>query len=113
MGCQRRRARRSQRSTPSFYKQTCRRLLPDRMLYRPMADSAQLESCARITLSKNKQRDIWDAKRELADVRKRKAHAIRVAWRIIHTWVKAQLALVEINMVTIPQVFLSYAVMRD
>lgn len=39
--------------------------------------------------------------------------AIRCAWRIIHTWVKSQLALVEVNMVTIPQVFLPYAIMRD
>lgn len=39
--------------------------------------------------------------------------AIRCAWRIIHTWVKAQLALVEVNMVTIPQVFLPYAIMKD
>jgi hypothetical protein len=67
----------------------------------------------RITPSKNKQRNIWDAKRELADVKKRKAHAIRVVWRIIQTWVKAQLALVDINMVTIPQVFLPYAIMQD
>lgn len=39
--------------------------------------------------------------------------AIRTAWRIIHTWVKSQLAVVEVNMVTIPQVFLPYAIMRD
>lgn len=39
--------------------------------------------------------------------------AIRIAWRIIHTWVKAQLALVEVNMTTIPQVFLPYAIMKD
>lgn len=39
--------------------------------------------------------------------------AIRTAWRIIHTWVKSQLALVEVNMVTISQVFLPYAIMRD
>ncbi len=39
--------------------------------------------------------------------------AIRVAWRIIHTWVKGQIALVEVNMVTIPQIFLPYAIMRD
>lgn len=39
--------------------------------------------------------------------------AIRTAWRIIHTWVKAQLALVEVNMVTIPQVFLPYAIMKN
>lgn len=36
--------------------------------------------------------------------------AVRVAWRIIKDWVEAQLALVEVNMVTVPQVFLPYAV---
>lgn len=39
--------------------------------------------------------------------------AIRTAWRVIRDWVEAQLALVEINMVTVPQVFLPYAIMRD
>lgn len=41
------------------------------------------------------------------------AQAVRTAWRIIKDWVEAQLALVEVNMVTIPQVFLPYAIMRD
>lgn len=39
--------------------------------------------------------------------------AIRVAWRILHTWIKSQLALVEVNMVTIPQVFLPYTITGD
>lgn len=39
--------------------------------------------------------------------------AIRTSWRIIKEWVDAQLALVEINMVTIPQVFLPYSIMKD
>lgn len=39
--------------------------------------------------------------------------AVRVAWRIIKDWVEAQLALVEVNMVTIPQVFLPYAITKD
>jgi len=39
--------------------------------------------------------------------------AIRTAWRVIKVWVEAQIALVEINMVTIPQVFLPYAIMKD
>jgi hypothetical protein len=39
--------------------------------------------------------------------------AVRVAWRIIRDWTEAQLALVEVNMVTIPQVFLPYAIMRN
>lgn len=39
--------------------------------------------------------------------------AIRTAWRLILEWVEIQLALVEVNMVTIPQVFLPYALTRD
>lgn len=39
--------------------------------------------------------------------------AVRTAWRIIKDWIEAQLALVEVNMVTIPQVFLPYAITRD
>lgn len=39
--------------------------------------------------------------------------AIRTAWRILLVWIKAQLALVEVNMVTIPQVFLPYTIMFD
>lgn len=39
--------------------------------------------------------------------------ATRVAWRIIRDWVEAQIALVEVNMATVPQVFLPYAIMAD
>lgn len=39
--------------------------------------------------------------------------SIKVAWRVLKDWVEAQLALVEINMVTLPQVFLPFAVMKD
>ncbi len=39
--------------------------------------------------------------------------AIRTAWRVIKDWIEAQLALVEIDMVTIPQIFLPYMVMAD
>lgn len=41
------------------------------------------------------------------------AHAVRVAWRIIKDWTEAQLALIETQMVTAPQAFLQYAVMKD
>lgn len=41
------------------------------------------------------------------------AQAQRVAWRIVKDWVEAQLAMVEVNMVTVPQVFLPYAIMKD
>jgi hypothetical protein len=39
--------------------------------------------------------------------------AIRTAWRIIRDWIDAQLALVAVNMVTVPQIFLPYTIMRD
>jgi len=58
-------------------------------------------------------RKIWDEKRKARILEERKAQAIRTAWRIIHVWVKAQLALVEVNMVTVPQIFLPYTIMRD
>lgn len=41
------------------------------------------------------------------------AQAIRTAWRVIKVWVDAQLTLVEVNMVTVPQVFLPYALTND
>ena len=43
----------------------------------------------------------------------KEAQSIRVAWRIIKDWIDSQLAMVEVNMVTLPQVFLPYAVMRS
>lgn len=64
-------------------------------------------------LKPKNERNIYDVKRRQRIEDERKAQAIRTAWRIIHTWVKAQLALVEVNMVTVPQIFLPYAVMRD
>ena len=36
--------------------------------------------------------------------------ALRVSWRIIKTWVEAQMAIVETKMVTLDQVFLPYVV---
>lgn len=39
--------------------------------------------------------------------------AMRVAWRIVGAWVAAQMAIVEIRMVTLPQIFLPYAVTPD
>lgn len=43
----------------------------------------------------------------------RDEQAIRTAWRIVRDWVEAQLSLVDINMVTVPQVFLPYAITKD
>jgi len=38
--------------------------------------------------------------------------AARVAWRIIKDWVAAQVAIIETEMVTLPQVFLPYMQVR-
>lgn len=40
-------------------------------------------------------------------------HVRRVAWRILHDWIAAQLALIETQMVTLPQVMLPYHVTSD
>lgn len=39
--------------------------------------------------------------------------ARRVAWRILKDWIEAQMALIEVGMVKIHQVFLPYAIMKD
>ena len=39
--------------------------------------------------------------------------AIRVSWRILKVWVDAQLAIIESEIVTAPQVFLPYAITKS
>ena len=39
--------------------------------------------------------------------------AVRVGWRIILNWVEAQMAIVEAEAATLPEVFLPYAVTKD
>lgn len=39
--------------------------------------------------------------------------ALRVAWRIVHYWIKAQMAILETQMVKMEQIFLPYMVTRD
>jgi hypothetical protein len=46
-------------------------------------------------------------------VRFEEAHARRVAWRITKDWVEAQMALLATKSVTLPQLFLPYAVASD
>lgn len=58
-------------------------------------------------------RTIHDPKRAARIKGEREAQAIRTAWRIIKDWIEAQLALVEVNMVSVPQVFLPYAMTSD
>lgn len=58
-------------------------------------------------------REIWDSNRKARILEERKQQAIRTAWRIIFEWTRAQLALIEVGMVKVQQVFLPYAIMRD
>jgi hypothetical protein len=39
--------------------------------------------------------------------------ARRVAWRILKDWIEAQVALIEVNLATMEQVFLPYAILAD
>ena len=39
--------------------------------------------------------------------------AVRVAWRILKDWVRAQMAILETEMVQMEQIFLPYMTMRD
>lgn len=40
-------------------------------------------------------------------------YCYRVAWRVLRDWIMAQMALYETKMVSIPQIFLPYAVTKD
>lgn len=82
---------------------------------RPMAFKlpCNWKSVAAIFEAKAGKRTIWDEKRAKRVREDREAKAIRTAWRIIKDWIEAQLALVEVNMVTVPQVFLPYAITKD
>ncbi len=45
--------------------------------------------------------------------RTREDHAYRVAWRILRDWVDVQMALVELEIVQIQEVFLPYVIQRN
>jgi hypothetical protein len=50
----------------------------------------------------------WDTQYQQEKKAKIKEQAGRVAWRILKDWVRAQMAIVETEMVTIDQIFLPY-----
>ena len=50
-------------------------------------------------------------KKKKSSVKATKEQAERVAWRILKDWVEAQMALIEIDMVKMEQVFLPYAIL--
>src|SRR3954470_24580725 len=65
-----------------------------------------------ITKGKKRPPD-WQEQRRAHFDSEWRLQAVRTAWRIVKDWVEAQMALVETQMVTAPQVFLPYAVMKD
>lgn len=50
---------------------------------------------------------------KLKSKEKTEDQAVRVAWRIVHAWIEAQMALVDVSMVKMRTVFLPYLVMGD
>jgi len=50
----------------------------------------------------------WDTQYQQTKKTRIKEQAPRVAWRIVRDWVRAQMAILETEMVTIDQVFLPY-----
>ena len=54
-----------------------------------------------------------DEERNVERKNRYRERAERTAWRIVKDWVDAQMALVEMKMITAPQVFLPYAIMRN
>lgn len=59
---------------------------------------------------------VLKAMQKAKDVRRglcTKEQAYRVAWRIIKDWIEAQLAIVEAEQASLPEVFLPYAMTKD
>jgi hypothetical protein len=55
----------------------------------------------------------YQQNRRDAAQRTREEHAYRVAWRILRDWVDVQMALVELEIVQIQEVFLPYVVQKN
>lgn len=44
---------------------------------------------------------------------KTREQAVKIAWRIVKDWVRAQMAILETEMVKLEQIFLPYAIVKD
>ncbi len=55
----------------------------------------------------------WDSQYQAQRKQKAEQQAARVAWRILKDWIDAQLAIIEVEMVTMEQVFLPYMQVKD
>lgn len=54
--------------------------------------------------------EVLKADRKVSRSQATPEQSLRVAWRITKDWVEAQMAMIDTQMVTLPQVFLPYAV---
>lgn len=70
------------------------------------------KSVEQILKENSGKRTIYDTNRRIKIENERRQQAIRTAWRIIKDWIQAQLAMVEVNMVSLPQVFLPYTIVK-
>lgn len=70
----------------------------------PFRLPVNVEAVRQILVSERKQDRVSLSKREAESYQ----HARRVAWRIIKDWIDSQMALVDISMVRLEQVFLPY-----
>lgn len=57
--------------------------------------------------------DVTIESRYRSRAQKDEDYCYRVAWRILREWVDAQMAMVDLGMVKVQEVFLPYAIMRD
>ena len=67
----------------------------------PIKMPAKVDECLKVLQSEKKKNSKVKATREQAE---------RVAWRILKDWVEAQMALLDINMVKMEEVFMPYIV---
>ena len=70
----------------------------------PFRLPAKPESVRQILMEEKAKRQLNIPKKTASDI----SHARRVTWRIIKNWIDAQIALIEMNMVKVEEVFMPY-----
>lgn len=70
---------------------------------------ANIDAVYKVLVARKKYRG-WNDEEKYRSSNTAQAH--RVGWRIIKDWVEAQMALIQLEIASIDQVFLPYAVMR-
>jgi len=76
----------------------------------PFMLPVNVDALYQLMMNQHKKSPRFHYNQEYQDALKRRIHdqAERTAWRIIHWWVKSQLALIQLNMVEISEIFLPY-----